>query len=233
MSTACCEDANPATTAVEPIARDGSPPQTPCRLHRRRSPAVVGTARRTGGSACGRPCGQCRPQAALNRQGVFRRGGVSLAILVRRGVCLPAGESRRSSRAGDGGCDGPGWWWPGEPGRAGCRGGWRSLGCYLPGMAWQASGICGSGIWCRDVVLWWGWDGEVPVISRGRIASEFVRCPGVRGPAQARPEGVRGPLAGRGLRQVPVVHDAGAGRQLPRRAGPRGAPGPGFRPGDR
>ena len=44
MSTACCEDADPATTAVEPIARDGSSQQTPCCPRRRRSPGVVGTA---------------------------------------------------------------------------------------------------------------------------------------------------------------------------------------------
>ncbi len=31
-------------------------------------------------------------------------------------------------------------------------------------------------------------------------------------PAQARPEGLRGAVAGRGPRQVPVVHDPGAGR---------------------
>ena len=42
-------------------------------------------------------------------------------ITVRRGVCMPAGESRRSSRAGDGGCHGLSWRWPGEPGRADCR----------------------------------------------------------------------------------------------------------------
>ena len=44
MSTACCEDADPATKAVEPIASDGSSQQTPCRPRRRRSPGVVGTA---------------------------------------------------------------------------------------------------------------------------------------------------------------------------------------------
>ena len=111
-------------------------------------------------------------------------------------------------------------------------GGGRWAATY-PGWPGRRPGFAAAAYGAGTLFLWWGWDGEVPVISRGRIASEFVRCPGVRGPAQARPEGVRGPLAGRGLRQVPVVHDAGAGRQLPRRAGPRGAPGPGFRPGDR
>src|SRR5208282_6618480 len=57
-----------------------------------------------------------------------------------------------------------------------------------------------------------------------------VRCPGLRDPAQARTEDVRGPLAGRGPRQVQVVHDPGAGRQLPRRAGPHGPQGLAFAP---
>jgi hypothetical protein len=44
LSTACCEDADPATTAVEPIARDRSSQQAPCCPRRRRSPSVVSTA---------------------------------------------------------------------------------------------------------------------------------------------------------------------------------------------
>ena len=43
--------------------------------------------------------------------------------------------------------------------------------------------------------------------SQGEDSGEFVRCPGLRDPAQARPEEFRGPLAGRGPRQVQVVHD--------------------------
>ena len=72
MSTVCC-DAEPATTAVGPIAKDGSPQQAPRRPHRHGSPGVVGTRRRTGGSAGGRPYRLCResPLRLAGREGDF------------------------------------------------------------------------------------------------------------------------------------------------------------------
>jgi hypothetical protein len=67
----------------------------------------------------------------------------------------------------------------------------------------------------------------------GRGSGEQVRCGRVRDPAEGPAAPVRGPLAGCGPGPVQVLPHPGAGRQLPRRAGPRGAAGPGVRPGHR
>ena len=58
------------------------------------------------------------------------------------------------------------------------------------------------------------------------------RRPG-RDPAPPRPGSLRGAVAGSQPRQVQVVHDPGAGRQLPHGTGPRGAYGRRVRPWDR
>jgi hypothetical protein len=137
----------------------------------------------------------------------IRRNGVSSAITLRHDICTPAGGSRRSSRAGDGGCDGPAAGgsvnWAGPAANAVPGGGrWAASG---RGRADRAARVrdYGTGTWSGTFFLWRGWDREIPRHLRGRIPVSSFDVRGLRDPARARPEGVRGPLAGRGPRQGP------------------------------
>ncbi len=116
---------------VQVTSRMAGKGRASCRRHRCRSSIVAAACAKLSGSqltaACtrvgrfGYAVGALQQSQSAGRMWVFRRGGVSLAITVRCDVCMSAGESRRSSCTGDGGCDGPSRWWPGEPGRADCR----------------------------------------------------------------------------------------------------------------
>ena len=83
--------------------------------------------------------------------------------------------------------------------------------------------------------LWWGWDSGFPSSAGGGlpVSSFDVRVFAIRRRPGRKTSEVRWRVAGRGPRQVQVVHVPGTGRRLPRRAGPRGPQGPGVRPGDR
>jgi hypothetical protein len=52
------------------------------------------------------------------------------------------------------------------------------------------SGIAVAAYGAGTFLSWRGWDREIRVISRGEDYRGFVRCPGLRDPAQARPEDV-------------------------------------------
>ncbi len=68
---------------------------------------------------------------------------VSSAVTLRHDICMPAGGSRRSSRTGDGGCDGPAGGGSVNRARlaAGVGGGPRSLGRFWPGRADRAGRV--------------------------------------------------------------------------------------------